>query len=286
MEALLETQKHWENRQFHLAVRRVADSLNYGTDASPFVGSGIDFVQSRPYQAGDPIKSIDWRVTGRTGRVFVKEYEAPKRMPVYVLVDTSASMCVSSTRLSKYAWAVPLAGGLALAALERMSPVGIIGCGDRPLGTHSTLSRAQLFLWLDLLRRHRFDEETRLGSRLAELAGILEDRSLVIVLSDLHDPAALPGLKLMAQRHDCVVLQLQDPAERGLNGAGIYRGLEAETGRSFVARGRRDWLDHAGMEAELRRAGIDSLLLPTDTELLPKVRLFLRRRDQVGKGGR
>jgi uncharacterized protein (DUF58 family) len=286
MEAELEISDHLDERQFSLEIKRLADSLSFGTDASPFLGSGIEYVQSRPYQPGDPVKAIDWRVTARTGKVYLKEYESPKRMPVYLIVDTSASMCVTSQPVSKYAWAVKLAGALALASLARISPVGLIGGGERDFDSHATLARDRVFLWIHRLRRYRLDEQTTVGRKLSQLCGVLESRCLVIVLSDLHDPQAVPSLKLVAQEHDCVALQLQDPAERGRTGGGLFRAREAETGRAFIATGRSRWLDEEALARELKRGGIDHLVLPIEQPFLPRLRGYLRRRNCLGKGTR
>ncbi len=275
-----------DSRQFYLAVKRLADSLSYGTDQSPFLGAGVEYVQSRPYQYGDPIKLIDWRVTARTRKVHVKEYEAPKRMPVYLLVDTSASMTISSHHPSKYETAVFLAGGLALACLDRISPVGLLGVGGRRMHVRPSLSKDQILEWLHALRTFRYDEPTSLGSRLLELTPSLPNRVLVIVLSDLHDPAALAALKRVAQQHDCVVLQLRDPAEERLHGVGFVQAREAETGRPFVIRGRLRGLDPAWVEDQLKRAGVDYLLIPTDEPYVSRVRQFFKLRNLIGRGAR
>lgn len=286
MEGVLDTADHLDSRQFLLAVRKLADALSYGTDKSPFLGSGIEYAQSRQYVAGDSVRSIDWRVTARTGKVFVKEYEAPKQLPCYLLFDTSASMTVSSVKRSKYATAVHVAGGLAFACLDRVSPVGLVGVGGRRLRVEPSLSRPQVMQWLHALRKFRYDEPTTLGRRVAELAPTLTDRTLVIVLSDLHDPDAVPALKLLAQRHDCVVVQFQDPAEGGLPGAGFLRAGEAETGRVFVTRGGRAWVDPDAVGRELKRAGVDRLLIRTDKPFAADLRNFFKDRGGLGRGKR
>jgi uncharacterized protein (DUF58 family) len=285
-EHFLETCDPLDSRQFLIAVKKLADDLSYGTDSSPFLGSGVDYVQSRAYEIGDPIKSIDWRVTARTGKYHVKQYEAPKRMPVYLLVDTSASMAVASTALSKYAWAVQIAGGIALAALDRVSPVGVVGVGGRELKIKPSLARDRVMQWLHQLRHYRLDEPTQLGARLAELVPSLPTRALIITLSDLHDPAALPALKLAAQQHDCVALQLIDPAEAGLSGAGFVRVREAESGAASIARAGAAFADPTTVAAELKRAGIDHLALPTDQPMAHKLRHFFKSRALLGRGAR
>ncbi|MFO0889381.1 MAG: DUF58 domain-containing protein [Isosphaeraceae bacterium] len=286
MEGRIENRDILDSRQFYLAVKRLADSLSYGTDRSPFLGAGVEYVQSRPYQYGDPIKLIDWRVTARTRRVHVKEYEAPKRMPVYLLVDTSASMTISSHHRSKYELAVFLAGGLALACLERISPVGLLGIGGRNLHIRPSLSKDQVMQWLYKLRKYRFDEPTSLGDRLAELVPSLSHRVLVIVLSDLHDPKAIPSLRRVAQQHDAVVLQLRDPAEDRLSGVGFVRGREAETGAPVVVRGRARWLDQERIDQQFKSHGIDHMLIETDRPFVSRFRQFFRLRDLLGRGAR
>ena len=279
MESRLPTIETVTGRQFELAVKRLADSLSFGIDRSPYLGSGLEFAQSRPYQPGDSIRSIDWRVTARTGRFFVKEYEASKRIDCFLLVDTSASMTVGLAQRCKYAAAVQLAGGLALACLDRASPVGMLGVGERALRIEPSLSPGRVFQWLHQLRRYRHDEATVLGRRVTQLLVSLKQRSLIIVLSDLHDPTALAALRLLAQQHECIVLHLEDPAERSLAGSGFVRAQEAETGRAFVTHGRTRWTETETIARSMARARIDYLQLDVDRPMTQKLRQFLRARN-------
>ena len=161
-------------RQFEFEIKHLADSLSFGGDPSRFLGSGLEYAQSRPYEPGDPVKLIDWRVTARTGKPFVKEYEAARQMPIYLAVDTSASMCVGSVEQSKYYWAVRLAAGIGLAGLERMSPVGVLAGGERDLRITPTLSSQTLMQWAEELRQYDFRERTVLSPKLAHAGGLAQ----------------------------------------------------------------------------------------------------------------
>ncbi len=275
-----------DSRQFIIAIKKLADDIGYGSDRSTFLGSGIEYIQSRAYQIGDPIKSIDWKVTARTGKFHVKEYEAPKQMPIYLLIDTSASMTIASTKISKYAAAVRIAGGIAFAALDRISPVGMIGAGGRDLFVKPSLSADRILQWLLKLRSYRVDEPTRVGSQLTELMPILTSRSMIIVISDLHDPTAIPALKLAAQKHDCVALQLIDPIESGMHGTGFVKAREAETGKTGITKNKTRLTDSKLIAEEIKKSGIDYLHLLTNEAMAHKLRHFFRSRALLSRGTR
>lgn len=269
---------------FEMVVRRLADDLAFGTDMSLFVGSGLEYAQSRPYAPGDSVKMMDWRLTARTGKPFVKEYETLKRTCVYLVVDTSSSMAVGSTRLTKHDLAVWIASAVGLVAQRRLSPVAVVGGGERETRFEASLNRSDLWRNLEPLRTGVFDEKTRLSERLAMLDVRAERTSVVIVLSDLHEEGIMTSLRRVAQRHDCVVLHLVDPVEAGSVRAGFFLGQEAETGRLFLGRGRSRWQRVKEYESELARSGIDCARLRPDEAFVGPLRQFLSARSASMRG--
>lgn len=286
-------QDQLQEQQFILAVKRLSDSLVYGSDPSPYRGSGVDYAQSRLYSSGDPVKSIDWRVTARAGRVYVKEFESPKHVPMWLVLDQSLSMGVTSCRKSKWDWAILLAGGLALAGVNRSSPVGMITTGHiesttcQPIRHEPSLSREPIYHWLCELRNLVPESRSRVQIRrtLLELEVAVRERSLIILLSDLHESEVLPVIKRLGQRHDVIALRLQDPSEAHPPMRGFFRGVESETGRWFTARGRSFESDISVVDSELRGAGIDPFTLRLDNDFLPGLREFLKNRNCIRRGG-
>jgi uncharacterized protein (DUF58 family) len=269
---------------FEMVVRRLADDLAFGTDSSLFTGSGLEYAQSRPYEAGDPIKQMDWRLTARTGKPYVKEYEALKRTNVLLLLDTSASMGVGSTRLTKHDLGVWLAAAIGLIAQRRLSPTALIGAGERTTRFEPSLLATDLWQALEPLRSRSDAEQTALGERLNEVVVRAKRSSVIVVISDLHDPDAVPAIRFAAQRHDVIVLELRDPAEQGSLRAGYFRGREAETGRTFIGHGRQQWFEEDETGRSLARAGASWLRLETGAAFIPPLRHFLASRQHTGGG--
>ncbi len=269
---------------FEMVARRMADDLAFGADTSLFVGSGLEYAQSRPYEPGDSVRQLDWRLTAKTGKAFVKQYETLKRIALYIVVDTSSSMSVASTPLTKHDMAIWIASALGLVGIRRLSPVAIVGGGQRETRVEVSLSQGALWRAMEPLRMRGQGESTQLGERIRSLEPRLARSSMLVVLSDLHDPDVGQRLRHAAQKHDVIVLHLEDPAERGSLRAGFFRGIESETGAMFLGGGTTRWRNHPQIVQELIGAGISYLHLSTDQPFIPPLRHFLASRNMLSRG--
>ena len=269
---------------FELVVKRLAEELAFGADNSLFTGGGLEYTGSRPYEPGDSVRMLNWRLTARAGRPFVKLYEALKRTCIYVVVDTSGSMSVSSTELTKHDLAVWIASAVGMIGQRRMSPVAIVGGGERETRVEPSLARNDLWRVIEPLREGRFGEPTMLGERLRALVTRVERASVIVVISDMHDPAAISALRRAAQAHDCIAIHLQDPAEQGDLRAGFIRTREAETGAASLIHSRTRWTQADTLRSELIRCGVDYLRLRTDLPFVAPLRHFLSNRGGLARG--
>ncbi len=271
---------------FEMVARRLANDLAFGSDTSLFVGSGLEYAQSRSYEPGDSIRQFDWRLTAKTGKPFVKQYETLKRIAVYLAVDTSSSMSVSSIALSKHDLAIWIASAIGLVGQRRLSPVAVVGGGERETRLQPSLAEGDLWRAIEPLRLHARGESTELANRIRTLEPRLNRSSILCVLSDLHDPGLGSSLRHAAQKHDVIVLHLEDPAETKPLRAGFFRGIESETGRMFLGGGTNRWRGQPAVIQELVGAGVSYLHLRTDLPFVPPLRHFLASRAALSRGSR
>jgi uncharacterized protein (DUF58 family) len=271
---------------FEMVARRLADDLAFGADASLFVGSGLEYAQSRPYEPGDSIRQFDWRLTAKTGKPYVKQYETLKRIAIYLTIDTSSSMSVSSIPLSKHDVAIWIASAIGLVGQRRLSPVAVVGGGERETRLEPSLAAGDLWRAIEPLRMHARGEATQLAERIRGLEPRLSRSSILVVISDLHDPEISTSLRHAAQKHDVIVLHLEDPAESKPLRAGFFRGIEAETGKMFLGGGLQRWRDQPNIVQELIGAGISYLHLRSDLPFISPLRHFLASRAVISRGNR
>ena len=282
------------DQRFEKVALRLADDLAFGTQASLYVGSGLEYAQSRPYAPGDSVKQLDWRLSARRGEPHVKEYDTLKRVNVMLLVDISMSMTVSSVELSKRDLALWIASALGLAFTSALCPVAVRSLGDGVGAVEQrepSLERSRLWRSLADLRAAPKSTASQLAARgaadqLELLFQTLRRRSLVVVLSDFHELGLLDSLSRLAQRHDAAAIRLIDPAEQEPLRAGLIRGREAETGQRFVLPGRARPAAGASFGEQARERSLDALELRTDRPFLAPLERFLVQREERSGGVR
>jgi uncharacterized protein (DUF58 family) len=268
------------------------DSPMLGRYDSLFRGHGIEFAEVRAYEPGDPFQAIDWKVTARMGRPFVKRFVEERELTVMLLVDVSRSTDFGSRSRTKLQLGTEVASVLAFAAGQKNDQVGLILFTDRverlvePARGRHHMRR----LLYEMVTSRPEGSATDLGVALTTASRHLRRRSLVFVLSDFQSPVFERPLSALARRHEVIAVHLEDPAERALAPASLVEVVDPETGVRNVLnlrspRVRRAFAERRAAESEslrrvLHKAGCDHLLLRTDEPWVPTLFTFLAARSR------
>lgn len=296
-------------RRVEVRTNRLVNDTMVGAYLSHFKGRGMDFEELREYMPGDDVRDIDWNVSNRMGRPFVKRFREERELTMVLAVDVSASSAFGSTKRTKREFAAEIAGTLALSAARSSDKVALLLFTDRvELFVPPRKGRRHL---LRLLREMLFFEpkhrRTDIPAALTFLNHVLHRRAIVFLLTDfLHSfemPAAgdngartgrarardaLQDIGLTNARHDLVCVHLHDPRESTLPPAGLLTIEDAETGELLEldsARGgvRQEFAQTnaqrlADLDRALGQAGVDTLRLSTAEPFAQMLQRFFELR--------
>ncbi len=277
-----------------LRTRGLVNSVFTGEYRSVFKGQGMEFSEVREYQPGDEVRSIDWNVTARMGRPFVKRFIEERELTVMLLVDLSGSERFGTVRRFKSELASELAAVLAMAAVRNNDRVGVLIFTDRieHVVPPRKGRRHVLRIIRDLLAFEPVGRGTDLVAAIDYTARMLKEHAIVFIVSDFLSADIDHPLKLMAQRHDVVAVTVEDPSERDLPDIGVARLIDPETGETFeVDTSHPDvrgfYSTRVGREREerkhlLRRLAIDEVAVRTESGVVePLLRFFHSRETQA-----
>ncbi len=277
-------------RRLEIRARRLMENRALGAYDAVFRGHGIEFAEVREYAPGDPFNAIDWKVTARTGRPFIKRFVEERELNVLLAVDVSGSTKFGTRGRTKKDLATEVAALLGLAAIRNNDRVGLLLFSDTiEAYIRPRRGRQRLRHMLHELVSHTPSRPgTDLGLAVRTAGRVLKTRSLVFLLSDFRDAGFRRDLTALSRRHDVVAFHLTDPGERVLPRAGILEVQDPETGDVGIldlgdptvresltsnATGRIDEVSRT-----FRRAGCDALRLRTDRSYAAELATFFARR--------
>lgn len=276
-----------EVRSLQIRCTALIDHELAGSYDSALRGAGIEFEETRPYQAGDDARTIDWRVTARTGEPFVRRFRQERALAVHLLVDVSGSMIGPRPHRSVHDVAVEVAALVALLAAHAGDHVGLTLFSDRietEVAPAGGLQHA-LRILRDLLDNRPARGATRLGEALARVCRTQRRRGVVVLLSDFLCDGIEKPIRVASRQHQFMPIIVTEPADRQLPPWGLFRACDCETGRrvwidAFSRRQRREYEAAAQRQAAvldglLARLRVPSLKLTPESDVVGELRHYL-----------
>jgi uncharacterized protein (DUF58 family) len=284
-------------RRIEVRVRRKVNTVFAGAYHSSYRGRGMEFDEFKEYTPGDDVRAIDWNVTARTGRPWVRRYREERELTALLLFDASASQEFGSAGRLKSSVAAEAAAVLAFSAAQNGDKTALVRFTDR-IESYLPPKKGRpqaLRVLRDILFAPVKSKGTSVDAGLEFVERTQKKRAAVFILSDLLSPPFMDRLTRCARRHDVTVLRLTDPREEELPSVGLLEFRDAETGENrLVDTGDKKWVGRfrdihraAGgkWEKDLARIGVDYLPLRTDGSHLDDLVKFFHRKSMAHRSG-
>jgi len=277
-------------RQIQIYTSRAVDASFAGQYESVFKGRGMQFDEVREYMPGDEIRTIDWNVTARTGRPFIKRFVEEREMTVLFAVDLSASGEFGTVSKLKNELAAEFCAVLAFAAAKNNDKVGLLIFTDRielfippKKGSRHILRLIRELLGFTMPKRR-----TNIPLALDYIAKVVRKRATVFLVSDFIETGFQKPLSLLNKRHDVIAVPVRDRVEMAMPAVGLIEVQDAETGQIMLVdtssrRFRTQYGEHSSrrfneLKNTLRSANVDLIPIATDRPYINDLIQFFHMR--------
>lgn len=220
-------------RKIEIKTRGLSNHIFAGQYHSAFKGRGMAFAEVREYQYGDDVRDIDWNVTARFHKPYVKVFEEERELTVMLLVDVSGSLNFGTREMTKNQMVTEIAATLAFSAIQNNDKIGVIFFSDR-IEKYIPPKKGRkhiLYIIREMLDFHPESRKTDIAVALEYLGRMQKRRCTAFVLSDFYDRKDFEKpLQVCRSRHDVIGIQVYDPLLKELPDVGLLRVHDAETG--------------------------------------------------------
>lgn len=223
-------------RKIEIKTHGLSRNIFAGEYHSQFKGRGMAFSEVREYQPGDDVRSIDWNVTARLNKPYIKVFEEERELTVMLLIDVSGSLNFGTARQLKSDMATEIAATLAFSAIQNNDKIGVIFFSDR-IEKYFPPQKGRkhiLYIIREMLDFHPQSQKTDVGMALEYLTRVMKRRCTAFVLSDFYTRADFSTVLQIANRkHDVAAIQVYDKRAKELPDVGLIKVRDAETGHDI-----------------------------------------------------
>ena len=224
-------------RKIEIKTRGLSQNIFAGEYHSAFKGRGMAFSEVREYQFGDDIRDIDWNVTARFHKPFVKVFEEERELTVMLMIDVSGSLDFGSRGQLKRNMSAEIAATIAFSAMQNNDKIGVIFFSDR-IEKYIPAKKGRkhiLYIIREMLNFQPESRHTDITMAVEFMTKVLKRRSTVFMLSDFYNKDSFQKqLQIAGQKHDMMAIQVYDPLAKELPDVGLLKVEDAETGREMI----------------------------------------------------